>query len=149
MTAKKRRTFTIDDDLHRELGDREELNASAVVNKLLREYMAAGKAPEAALEMRLNEIDTEIQSKRQKAARIETRIEQLERQRSEIEDQIRERRRNTTRGVLDLVELIEAGRFDPSNLTVKNEAVKTRAEKTGMTPTRYVEAVKAELGGEP
>lgn len=143
--GKRRRTFSIDEDIDARFKQQEHLNASATVNKLLREYVAAGKEPEAALNVRLREIETELQQKREEKARLESRIEQLEREKDDVAAKIRERERNEVKPISDYVEIVEGSVNQEQLLDVENEALQTHAESANMTPTRFLEKVEAEL----
>jgi DNA anti-recombination protein RmuC len=143
--GKQRRTFSIDEDIDARFKQQEHLNASATVNKLLREYVAAGKEPEAALNVRLREVEAELQQKREEKARIESRIEQLERQKDDIAAKIRERERNQEKPVSEYVQIVERSTDTGQLLDVENEALQTHAERANMTPTRFLEKVEAEL----
>lgn len=148
MVDKKRRSFTIDADIHDDLDRKENLNASATVNALLREYMAAGREPEAALTMRLNEIESELQGKRERLARLESEIDRLERERDDVAAKIRERDRNQHEYVEHVVEKIEAGEITHDQLNHDNVAIQQQADNANLPVERFIEKVEAELSGE-
>ena len=143
--SKQRRTFSIDEDIDKRFKQQEHLNASATVNKLLREYVAAGKEPEAAMNVRLREVEAELQQKREEKARVESHIERLEREKEDIAAKIRDREQNQVKPILDYVDLVENHHEPDILLDVDNEALKTHAERANLTPTRFLEKVEAEL----
>jgi len=143
--SKKRRTFSIDEDLDKQFKQQEQINASATVNKLLREYVAAGKEPEAALNVRLREIESELQRKREEKARLDSHIERLEREKDDVAAQIREREHNQQKPIDEYVRLVRQSTSPDMMLDVDNEALKKHAERANLTPTRFLEKVEAEL----
>jgi DNA anti-recombination protein RmuC len=143
--SKQRRTFSIDEDIDNRFKQQEHLNASATVNKLLREYVAAGKEPEAALNVRLREVESELQQKREEKARIESHIERLEREKDDIAAKIREREKNQQKPVMDFVELVKRTPNKERLLDADNDALEKHAERANLTPTRFLEKVEAEL----
>lgn len=144
--SKKRRTFSIDEDIDGQFRDKEHVNASATVNKLLREYLAAGKEPEAALNVRLREIEAELQRKREEKARIESNIDRLEREKDDVAAKIRQREHNQQEPIDNYVENVQNAATPDKLLDVDNEALKTHAQEANMTPSRFLERVEAELG---
>jgi len=143
--SKQRRTFSIDEDIDNRFKQQEHLNASATVNKLLREYVAAGKEPEAALNVRLREVESELQQKREEKARIESHIERLEREKDDIAAKIREREKNQQKPVMDFVDLVKQSPNKERLLDTDNDALEKHAERANLTPTRFLEKVEAEL----
>jgi chromosome segregation ATPase len=148
MPDKKRQSFTIDHDIHDQLQSKENLNASATVNQLLREYLAAGKAPEAALSMRLNEIESELQQKREQKARLESTIERLEREKDDVAAKIRQRNNNQHEHIEHMAGKIRRGEFDRDDLEPDNPAVETQADNANLPVSRFIERVEAELSDE-
>jgi septal ring factor EnvC (AmiA/AmiB activator) len=136
--GKSPRSFSIDDDLDRLLSDREDINASAVVNNFLREYIAGGKGTEAALETRIQQLDEEI-------ADLETDLTQKRRERDRLESQLERERESLHDAVADLVAMIEADNFPRENLTSENIAVVDRASEAGVPVDRFIDEVEARL----
>ena len=143
--SKQRRTFSIDEDIDKRFKQQEHLNASATVNKLLREYVAAGKEPEAALNVRLREVEAELQQKREEQARTQSHIERLEREKDDIAAKIRERESNQERPINEYTELVRNSTNRDMMLDVENEALEKHAERANLTPTRFLEKVEARL----
>jgi predicted RNase H-like nuclease (RuvC/YqgF family) len=136
--GKSPRSFSIDDDLDELLSNRNDINASAVVNSFLREYVAGGRGKEAALETRVQQLDEEI-------AELEKDLERKRRERDRLEQQLSNERQTTHEAVAEMVDLIQAGNFDRENLTVENEAVVLRASEAGIPTERFIEEVEARL----
>lgn len=144
VADKRRRTVSIDEELDEYLEDTEN-NVSAVVNDLLRQYMAAGRSTEAVLEMRLAEIEQEILQKEQQKTRVENDIQRLERQRDEINAKIQELNREEIQAVQDMVGMITRNEFDKADLVPTNEAVNAHAKRADMQPQQFVDRVETEL----
>jgi len=82
VVSKKPRSFTIDEDIAEELSKREDINASAVVNNYLREFLDATDATEdevivREIDRQIDDIDEEIQDKESKRGRLERRKERI------------------------------------------------------------------------
>lgn len=136
--GKSPRSFSIDEDLDELLSNREDINASAVVNSFLREYVAGGRGKEAALETRVQQLDEEI-------AELEKDLERKRRERDRLEQQLQNERQATHEAVGEMVELIQADEFRRENLTPENEAVVLRAGEAGIPTDRFIEEVEARL----
>lgn len=143
--AKDRRSFSIDEDVASQLSHREDLNASAVVNEFLREYLAAGKAPDAALAMRLEKIEHQLENARSEKSRLESRIERLERERDEVQRQIDSRRGKERQVINETIDRIESGQFPRENIDPENPAIQNWAAEAGLTPSRFVDDLRTEL----
>jgi len=136
--GKSPRSFSIDDDIDELLSNREDINASAVVNNFLREYVAGGRGKEAALETRIQQLDEEI-------AELEKDLERSRRERNRLEQQLQSERQSTHEAVADMVEIITNDEFPRENLTVENEAVVLRASEAGIPTETFIEKVEARL----
>lgn len=143
--GKETRSFSIDDDVDSQLDHRQDLNASAVVNEFLREYLAAGKAPDAALTMRKERLEDQLEDARAEKNRLKSRISRLERELEDVRQQINTRRNQKSQAVLDFAEKVRAGRFPRENIGPDNAAIKNAAGKAGITPDRFVDQLEAEL----
>jgi chromosome segregation ATPase len=139
VVPKRPRSFSIDEDLVEILGERDEMNASAAVNKFLREFVSGGRGSEAALEVRLSQLDEEIAS-------TEKKLERLERERDRIEERLRQNRSELTEQVNDVVNLANSSpSMEPSDLTVDNPMITNRAGKAGVSAERFVEEIQAKV----
>lgn len=136
--GKSPRSFSIDSDLDELLSERDDLNASAVVNNFLREYVAGGRGKEAALETRLSQLEDEI-------ADLEKDLRQKRRERDRIEEQLSREREDLYDAVGAFVDMIDAGEFDPDNLEVGNGAVNTYSARAGVPAERFIEEVETRL----
>lgn len=136
--GKSPRSFSIDEDLDELLSNRDDINASAVVNNFLREYIAGGKGTEAALEARIQQLDEEI-------ADLEKSLERKRRERDRLETQIERERESLHDAVEEMLEMIRRDEFDPADLSPDNPAVSTKAGKAGVPAERLIEEVEARL----
>lgn len=132
------RSFSIDEDVDELLADRDDINASGLVNQFLRDYIAGGKGKEAALELRLDALDEEI-------ADLEQELRQKKRERDRIESQLDDLRSTTNDAVADFVAMIREDEFDPANLAADNIAVQNYASDAGLPADVFVEKVEAHL----
>jgi chromosome segregation ATPase len=136
---KRPRSFSIDEDLAEILAERDEMNASAAVNKFLREFVSGGRGSEAALEVRLSQLDEEIAS-------TEKELERLERERDRIEERLRQNRSELTEQVNEVVNLArKSPSMQPSDLTADNPMITNRAGKAGVSAERFVDEVQSKV----
>lgn len=135
--ARTPRSFSIDEDLDELLSERDDINASAVVNSFLREFVAGGRGKEAALEARLTQLDEEISD-------LEKQLQQKERERDRIERQLEHKRDDLYESVAEFVTLVENDEFN-GDLSPDNAAVMKYANDAGVPAERFVEEVEAEL----
>lgn len=135
---KEPRSFSIDEDLNEILSDRDDVNPSAAVNKFLREYLTSGRGAEAALEVRLSQLDEEI-------AETEKELKRLKREREGIEERLRESQSELDEAVEEVVEKIAAQEFPMENVEPENPAIQNWASDANVPAERFVEEVKASL----
>jgi len=136
--GKQPRSFSVDEDLDELLSERDDINASAVVNKFLREYLAGGRGEEAALEIRLTELDEEIAS-------LETELERKRRERERVESQL-SARRSELRDQLHTVERkVRNNEFPADNITADNPAIQRWASEAGVPAERFASELEARL----
>lgn len=136
--TKVARSFSIEEDIAELLSDREDINASAVVNSYLREYIAGGRGREAALETRVEQLDGEI-------ADLEKSLDRKRRERDRLEEQLSREREALHEAVAAVVKMVESGAFPRENVTVENEAIMRHASEAGVPAERFVEEVEARL----
>lgn len=136
--SKTPRSFSIDEDVNEMLSDRDDINASGLVNQFLRDYVAGGKGKEAALELRLESLDEDI-------GELEQDLRQKKRERERIESQLDSMRSSTNEYVAEFVKMIEAEEFDPANLEPDNAAVHSHAGDAGLPADVFIEKVEARL----
>jgi predicted nuclease with TOPRIM domain len=136
--SKKPRSFSIDEDIDKLLSNKKELNASAAVNTFLREYVNSGKGEEAALEIRLQQIDTEISD-------LESKLTKKRRERDRIETQL-EARQSELNKMLDFVETkIEKEEFPQAGIKPDNPAIQNWASEAGVTTQRFITKLESRL----
>lgn len=131
MSDKERRTVTLSPDANRTL--EQEDNASAVVNDLVEQYARTGDRGAAGLKLRRKHKLNELEEARERVSRLESEVKELTALIEERED-TEAAEWDTAREVL--------GRIDDADLTPENDAVKTWAEKLGVTPTELIEEVR-------
>lgn len=151
MGDKKRKTFSLDPEVHRFLTEEKaDLNASSVVNSLIREYRAVGKTKEAALEKRLRDIEDELNAKRQEMSRVETDIDRLERKRDDAAERLRDLKRDRHDAVLEVAALIRSGDqpHTREELGPDHGLVTARCEQADLTPQRFLTELDRELEGD-
>lgn len=136
--GKTPRSFSIDEDVDELLGNRDDINASGLVNQFLRDYVAGGKGKEAALELRLDALDEEI-------TELQKELNQKEREQDRIESQLERLRSETNDAVEDMVMMVKAEEFPRGNLEVDNIAVQEKAGDAGLPVDVFIEKVEAEL----
>lgn len=143
---KERRTVTLDRHINQELKN-EDVNASGLINRLLSEYFASGLSQEAALRVKL----ADLQQQRERAESKE-RLAQSEKQKvaDEIEV-VKDELNNLDRKEIDEIETVvnlvkaENEGIDRTQLEKDNTLIQFRAEKAGMTPNRFLKEVEERL----
>jgi len=136
--SKQPRSFSIDEDVAEVLSERDDINASGVVNQFLREFISNGRGKEAALEVRVSQLDEEI-------ADLETDLERKRRERERLEEQLESRRSNLY-DVLERVEsMIERGDFPRENVSPDNAAIQNYANDAGVPADRFVDELEGRL----
>jgi len=74
----------IDEELHRELVERQDVNISGAIRQFLQEYATGGHSTEAALVIRRERLEDEVDDLRRK-------VERKERELDEINDRLEDR----------------------------------------------------------
>jgi len=136
--GKQPRSFSVDEDLAELLSERDDINASAVVNKFLREYLAGGRGEEAALEIRLSELDEEIAS-------LETELERKRRERDRVESQLSDRRSELREQLHTVEQKVRNGEFPAENITSDNPAIQRWASEAGVPAERFADELEARV----
>lgn len=140
---KKRKTVSLDADMVDALSD--DSNASATVNTLLREYYAAGRSTEAALNARMQEKETELERAKREKATVESKIAKLEREIEQLQDRIHSFTEEEQRHINKVVSLVREGNFN-GELEPDNGLVNQRANMAGMDVDRFLTEVRDRLG---
>jgi len=136
--SKQPRSFSVDEDIDETLSERDDINASGAVNTFLREYLAGGRGPEAAMEVRISQLDEDI-------ADLEKDLERKKRERDRLENRIEGRREDRDEVINNAVEKIRAGEFPRDNLDPENLAIQNWASDAGIETDRFIEEVQQRL----
>jgi len=142
--SKKRKTVSIDEDVHDSLTSREHLNASSIVNELLRQYLFQGESQDAALHMRKRDLEKQIEDTRQEIAHLESKIERLQDEKENVNQMIQDRRREGLEEISEFAETVRSGDFN-GELEPDNPAIKNYAQNANMTPERFISEVEERL----
>lgn len=136
--GKTPRSFSIDESLDEAIRRQNDLNASSAVNQFLAEYIREGSGEEAALKVRLEQVDDEIAQKTRE-------LEQLERERDRIETRLESRQSKIDEQLDEVEELVRNGEFPRGNISVDNVMIQERAAKAGVDAERFVDRLEARL----
>lgn len=112
---------------------REDVNCSGLINKLTQQHMSGGVNKEQMLQMRLDQVESELDS-------LMSRVDTKERERKQIKEQLEELRD----GRDELLSEAE-GVFSRDMLQPDNPAVERWSDQTGMTVSNFIEAMKRRL----
>lgn len=143
--GKTSRSFSLDEDLDQRIDARSDLNPSAITNEFWREYLAAGKAPDAALVMRKERIESQLEEVRADISKSQSQEERLVREREQVDSLMERQDEKSRSAVEDVVARIERGNFPRSNVDIDNPAIQNWAADAGMTASRLVDEVEARL----
>lgn len=143
--GKTSRSFSLDEDLDQRIDARSDLNPSAITNEFWREYLAAGRSPDAALVMRKERIQNQLDEVRSDLGKLKSREEQLVREREQVESLLERQDEKTRSAVEDVVGHIDRGEFPRSNVDIENPAIQNWAAEAGMTAQRLVDELEARL----
>jgi len=136
--TKKVTSFSLDEDIADLLSERDDLNKSAIVNQFLREYLAGGDGEEAALRIRLEQLDEEI-------AETEKELTQLKRERERIQDRLGEKKSQLNEVLDEVVQKVRNDEFPRSNIDSGNLAIQNWAAEAGVPADRFVDELEARL----
>lgn len=136
--GKSPRSFSIDEDINKLLAERDDLNASSIVNNFLREYVAGGRGKEAALETRISQLDEEI-------SELEKELTRKKRERERLTKQLNKEQESLYEAATELADRIRDDRFQANQLTRDNPAVQNSASNAGVQVDRLIEEVETRL----
>lgn len=126
--TKKRKTVTVDEDVYEYL-DQPGVNASGLMNDLLKRHMNGGDVDGVVREFRINQLEEEAGEYDERAERKREQAERLrelaEEKRSKLDSELAEAR-----------EALATVPHEPSNPAVQNWA-----KKLGMTPDELLEGL--------
>jgi HAMP domain-containing protein len=132
--SKKPKSFTVDEDIAEELSERDNLNASAVVNNYLREFLDATDRTES--EVIISEINRQI-------SEVEDEIETLEKKRDRLVDRKeRIKSRDEERKQSERDDIISSGSDIPAS--PEHPWVIDHAAEINMTPIELAQAIADE-----
>ncbi|AUX08291.1 hypothetical protein AArcSl_0641 [Halalkaliarchaeum desulfuricum] len=134
--SKRRKSVTIDENLADEVDRRSEINFSGLVNDLIENYLSEGDNPhkvKAALTVRLDRIESEIERK-------EKQLNQLREEREEIENLIEEQEEKRDPQLEKGLKVLQ--NLPEEKLHTENKAVKNWARKIGIPAENLVEKVE-------
>jgi len=143
---KERRTVTLDKHINQELKN-EDVNASGLINRLLSEYFASGLSQEAALRVKL----ADLQQQRERAESKERLAQSEKRKVADEIDVVKDELNNLDRQEIEEIETVvnllvaENEGISNDQLEPTNSMIKIRAEKAGMTPERFIREVEERL----
>ena len=122
---KKRKSITFDEDNYEFLSNHD--NASALVRDLVKQYRTDGNREKAALKLRQQQKQRELESAREGVDRLENDLEEITELLQEVKDVETEQWDNA-------VSALENTPKEPDNPAVENWA-----DKLGLTPTALIE----------
>lgn len=129
--SKERRTVSLEPDVHDFLS-KEGVNASQLVNKLVKNHATAGGDERAMLELRaeqlrsdINELETRTQTKQDELDKVEERLSEYRTERNEI-----------------IVDAADA--LSDVSLDAENPAIQNWAEKADMGVDEFITALERE-----
>jgi chromosome segregation ATPase len=129
--SKERRTVSLDPEVDDHLS-KDGVNASELVNKLVRTHATAGGSDRAMLELREQQLESEL-------ADLESRTERKRQELEQVREQLAEYRDAREDIIAEARNTLTREQYDPAN-----EAVKTWAEKAEMSPEAFVDALLEE-----
>lgn len=126
--TKRRRSVSLEPDVHDYLS-REEVNASALVNELVRRHMDGGMEDAAVLRLRKQQVESEVDHLK---ARTENKVEELEKLESKLESCTNQQQQKLEKAAA----ILEEVPADPTNPAVQNQA-----DNLDMTAEELLEAL--------
>lgn len=132
--SKQRRAVSLDPEVDAYLG-REEVNASGLVNDLVKRHMNGTDGEKALRELRKKQIRSELES-------LETRAEQKREELQTIDAVEAEREDEREAKLQDAIDACSELPRDP-----ENPGIKKQAERVGMDPEAFVDELPERDGG--
>lgn len=128
-------SVSLDEDLAERVSNDDSVNLSGTVNMLLREYFQGGRGDLAMLELREEQLQSEVSSlandletKREELARVQERI-------AAVRDERQDQRQSTIEDAFEIFDDIDRPYLDESNPHVQRFA-----EQLDMEPADLLEA---------
>jgi len=123
--SKERRAVSLDPEVDAYLA-RSEVNASGLVNDLVKRHMNGDAGTDALRELRRKQLKSEIESCEKQAEQKREELETL----NEVED---EEEQEQKAKLQDAIDKAKKAPRDPSN-----PAIQTQAKRVGMTPEEFI-----------
>lgn len=133
--SKRVTSVSLDNDVRRYIDQTTDLNTSALVNAMLRQYFEAGTSD--ALEYRLRELNREIESKRDQ-------LDNLINERDRIAETIEDRDNELNAKLDEAIEQLST--IPPGMLDEDNPAVQKYASELNRPAREVIEEVKKQPG---
>lgn len=130
--SKERRTVSLDEDVDEFLGS-EGVNASELVNKLVKNHASAGGDKQSMLELREEQLKSDISSLE---GRVESKREELE----AVQEQLSQYRDKREDRLQEAAESVKHVVLEPGNPAVENWAA-----KLDMTEREFIQQVEEYL----
>jgi len=130
--SKERRTVSLDEDVDEFLGS-EGVNASELVNKLVKNHASAGGDKQSMLELREEQLKSDISSLE---GRVESKREELE----AVQEQLSQYRDKREDRLQEAAESVKHVALEPDNPAVENWA-----GKLDMTEREFIQQVEQYL----
>lgn len=127
--GKRIKSVSIDEDIAEAVDSDDSLNLSALVNQFLKNYFTTGDTHRSAIELRLEQIETEIEE-------TEEKLDGLRRERERLETLLEREKAELEPLRQKAVDLFYGRGLEPTNPGVENWAV-----KMGMTPEELLDKV--------
>lgn len=137
-------TFRVDSDTKRRL-DGQHINKSAVMRSLANKYARTGDTEEAALLVEREQHEERLRDLEREKGDIDAEIKKIERQIDRIDKRLEQRRENTSEEAQEMADRIEDGRFSLANLEEDNIAVENSATKAGLSVDEFIFEVREVL----
>jgi DNA anti-recombination protein RmuC len=131
---KQRRSVSLEPEVHEYLS-REEVNASALVNDLVRQHMEGVVKDAAVLRLRKQQVQSEVDHLR---ARAENKVDELEELEARLESSVSQHNAELE----ESLEKLQRVEHEPTN-----PAIQKHAEKLDMTPKELIDELDA-YGGD-
>ena len=128
--SKERRTVSIEPDVDEYLS-REGVNASELVNELVKNHYSAGGDEKAMLKLREQQLESDVRS-------LEGQITEKEKELNQIRNRLLEFEDQTETILKEAADVLVT--TDP-----ENEALKTWARKADLSPERFAERLEKHL----
>lgn len=132
MSEKEHVSATVDPEVKAFL-DREGVNTSATINKLVKKQMGVGGDDQTLIELRIQQIESQIERKEGELESLRAELKALKKKRDENESERQEK-------LHDVFEKLSGIR--ERELTPENPGVQHQADRVGLEPAELLERYK-------